>query len=102
MAMCNRSSVIRRIVISSSTRSRGIDKPEGIGSAIPMRSVVIGTDGIIAIGGGSIVTTSFWSPADIISWTRAIGTQLTVMIRLTVITITMDRFIPMVICFLIK
>src|SRR6266480_3018812 len=98
MAMCNRSSVIRRIVILSSPRSRGT-KLEGIGSAIPMHFVVIGTDGIIGIGGGSIVTTSFSSPADIISWTQAIGTQLTVMIRLVTITTTTGRSTPIVISY---
>src|SRR5439155_3867911 len=102
MAMRNRSSVIQRIAIPRSTRARGITKVAGIGSAIPMRSVVIGTNGIIAIGGGSTVTPSFSSRADIISWTRAIGTQLTVMIRSTTITITTDQSTPMVICYPIK
>ena len=47
-----------------------------------MRYVVIGTNGIIAIGGSRIVIPSFSSPADIISSTPATGTQLRVTIRL--------------------
>ncbi len=66
--------------------------------AILMHSALIGTNGMIAIGGDNIATRSFSSAGDIISWTEAIGIRLGVTIRSTITTITMAPSTLMVIC----
>src|SRR6266566_690477 len=96
--MCNQSRANQQTAKLSSAWQSGISKPEGIVLAILMHSVVIGTNGMIAIGGDNIATRSFSSAGDIISWTEVIGIRLGVTIRSTITTITMAPSTLMVIC----
>jgi len=63
-----------------------------------MRSIVIGTNGMIATGGIIIATRSYSLPTHTISWTEATGIRPLVTIRSTAITITTGQSTPTVIC----
>src|SRR5439155_1727221 len=96
--ICNQSRANQQTAKLSSAWRSGISKPEGIVLAILMHFVVIGTNGIIAVGGDNIATRSFSLAGDIISWTEATGIRRLVTTRCTTITITMARSTLTVIC----